>query len=346
MNNPFSLSFGSIPQNEIKRVVNDFDIVSDFNQERCSSYAYMITGVRGSGKTVYMTDICKSFKDDEKWIVIEVSPEEDILMNIAYRLSKDKLLSKLIVNAGINLSILNIGIEKSIDNSAAPVSILVEELLGIVKSRDKRVLVAIDEAVNNRYIKEFAHQFQMYLRSELPIYLIMTGLFENIYELQNEKTLTFLYRTPRIELKPLKLFLIKESYQEIFDISEDTAKQMAEMTKGYPFAYQVLGYLYYQNAEKDLKKIENKYCNFLGEYVYDKIWLEMSPKDKEVVAKMTDYSGKIRVKDFRDALSVDSSTFSHYRDRLKRKGIVDVSEYGYIDFLLPYFGEYIIKAYL
>lgn len=29
----------------------------------------------------------------------------------------------------------------------------------------------------------------------------MTGLYENIYEIQNEKTLTFLYRTPRIEIK-------------------------------------------------------------------------------------------------------------------------------------------------
>ena len=212
--------------------------------------------------------------------------------------------------------------------------------------KGKKVVVAIDESVKNEYIKEFAHQFQIYIRNDLPIYLIMTGLYENIYEIQNEKTLTFLYRTPRIEMQPLKLYKIADSYAETFDISSEEAKRMAEMTKGYAFAYQVLGYFYFENQSSDISRIENKYCNFLGEYVYEKIWSELSMKDREVITAMIDMDEKIKIKELREKLGADSSQFSHYRDRLKRKGVVDISDYGYISFSLPYFSEFIKKAYI
>lgn len=38
----------------IDRANVEFDIVEDFNSEHSVSNAYMITGVRGYGKTVYM----------------------------------------------------------------------------------------------------------------------------------------------------------------------------------------------------------------------------------------------------------------------------------------------------
>ena len=56
----------------------EFDIVGDFNGEHSVSNAYMITGVMGPGKTVYMTSICKKLRHDKRWVVIEVSPEEGI----------------------------------------------------------------------------------------------------------------------------------------------------------------------------------------------------------------------------------------------------------------------------
>ena len=61
---------------------------------------------------------------------------------------------------------------------------------------------------------------------------------------------------------------------------------------------------------------------------------------------MIDMDDKIKVKELRDKVEADSSKFSHYRDRLKRKGVVNISDYGYISFSLPYFKEFIKKAYL
>jgi len=346
MKNPFTLAFGNSPYLEIDRSAQDFDIVMDFNGEHSVSQAYMITGVRGSGKTVYMSGICKTLRQDKNWIVIEVSPEEDIIRQVAHKLAKESDFSKLVLSAKIDLSILGVEVSKTFNENVAPYSILLEKMLKLADKHGKRVCISIDEAIKNQHIKEFAHEFQIYTRNELPIYLIMTGLYENIYEIQNEKTLTFLYRTPRIEMQPLKLYKITDSYAEIFCISQEKAKTMAEMTKGYAFAYQVLGYFCFENKGKDISTIENKYCSYLGEYVYEKIWSELSPKDREVVETMIEMEDKIKIKDLRDKLRVDSSKFSHYRDRLKRKGVVDLSDYGYISFSLPYFKEFIKKAYI
>ena len=47
----------------------------------------------------------------------------------------------------------------------------------------------------------------------------MAGLFDNISNLQNEKSLTFLYRAPKIFLEPLSIPAITTSYRSVFDIS-------------------------------------------------------------------------------------------------------------------------------
>ena len=54
----------------------------------------MITGVRGSGKTVMLTDISKHFKNEKDWIVIELNPDRDMLQGIAAKLY-DKVWSEM-----------------------------------------------------------------------------------------------------------------------------------------------------------------------------------------------------------------------------------------------------------
>ena len=59
MSNPFTLSFGKEPTEFISRLTQTNEIVEDFTSEDPVSQVYMITGVRGSGKTVMLTKIKK-----------------------------------------------------------------------------------------------------------------------------------------------------------------------------------------------------------------------------------------------------------------------------------------------
>ena len=111
---------------------------------------------------------------------------------------------------------------------------------------------------NSEYMKVFAGAFQIFVRQELPVFLLGTGLYENIEELQNEREPYILYRAPKIQLKPLNNAAIINKYKTIFNISPEKAAQMAGLTKGYPFAFQVLGYLTWNNG--------GDYNGILGEY--------------------------------------------------------------------------------
>ena len=95
----------------------------------------------------------------------------------------------------------------------------------------------VDEVVNNVYMKVFASTFQILIRQDLPLFLLMMGLYENIYALQNEKSLTFLYRAPKVEMKHLNLKMIAENYQKNFNLADEDALEIARQTKGYSFAF-------------------------------------------------------------------------------------------------------------
>lgn len=177
----------------------------------------------------------------------------------------------------------------------------------------------------------------------MPVYLLMTGLYENIYELKNQKSLTFLYRAPRIDLRPLNIGTIVENYRQNFNLERNDALHMAQMTKGYSFAVQVLGYLTWKN-NGNYRAVEPEYKQYLDEYVYEKIWSELSATDKRVAYAIAQTNGG-RISDIREVLGFTNNQFNPYRQRLIRKGILDGSEYGVVTFLLPLFADYVIENY-
>ena len=52
-------------------------------------------------------------------------------------------------------------------------------------------------------------------------------------------------------------------------------------------------------------------------------------------------NGETKVKNIRKQIGMKSELFSVYRDRLKRKGILDTRKYGEVSFILPRFVEFI-----
>jgi signal recognition particle GTPase len=63
MNNPFTISFGRQPLRFISRLVEINEVTENFSQIPPSNQVFMITGVRGSGKTMMITEIAKRFAE-------------------------------------------------------------------------------------------------------------------------------------------------------------------------------------------------------------------------------------------------------------------------------------------
>ncbi len=70
MQNPFTLTFGRSPLESVDRPVQINEIIEAFTADTINQQMFIITGVRGSGKTVMMTEISHKLRADDHWIVI------------------------------------------------------------------------------------------------------------------------------------------------------------------------------------------------------------------------------------------------------------------------------------
>lgn len=288
-----------------------------------------------------MTNIADILSKRDDWIVVELNATRDLLQSLASRLYAVPRLHDCFLKAKLDFSAFGLGV--SIENAAPVTDVedMVAKMLDQLQKLGKRLLITIDEVVYSEQMKVFASAFQIFMRQEYPIFILMAGLYENIYELQNNKSLTFLYRAPKIILEPLNLTAVRQHYKNIFALEEEKAERMAALTRGYPFAFQVLGYLYWEHRDTmTLNEILPEYDQYLEEYVYSKIWLEISEKDKEILQVLA-VSGEIKVKNLREKLGLASEQFSVYRERLKRKGVIDTRQYGMVSMALPRFEEFI-----
>ena len=63
--NPYTLTFGKEPSETIMRPLQTDEITSTFQSNNPSQQVYMITGVRGAGKTVFMSEVSHFFEEKE-----------------------------------------------------------------------------------------------------------------------------------------------------------------------------------------------------------------------------------------------------------------------------------------
>ena len=176
MTNPFTLSFGKKPLQYVSRISQMQEIIDNFNDETPSNQIYMITGVRGSGKTVMMTSIANELRGTEGWIVAELNPTRDLLQSLAAKLYSLPEMYAHFVQAKLDFSLLGLGL--SLEN-ATPITDIenaIELMLAELRKRGKKLLITIDEVTNSEYIRVFVSAFQIFLRQDYPLFLLMTGL--------------------------------------------------------------------------------------------------------------------------------------------------------------------------
>lgn len=342
--NPFVLSFGKVPTQYISREILIDEIVQELSYEDAQSNCFMLTGTRGSGKTVTMTSIENRISESDEWIVIRLNVERNMLESLVGKLYDSREFMTKFVDSSLNLSKFGIGINISSKSPIADLESALEIMLKEIEKKKKRLLVTVDEASNTPYMKEFASSFQIMIREDLPIYLLMAGLYENIHDLKNEQNLTFLYRTPTYEMEPLNLTLIAERYAAVLGISRDKAMDMAITTKGYPLAYQALGkYVWENDAHEMNTEVLERFDEALSHYVYKKIWSELSSKDKWYMTYIVK-KDNMPVSELLELTKQKKNEFSQYRARLRDRGLIDVSSHGMIRNRLPRFDVFVKKV--
>lgn len=134
-----------------------------------------------------------------------------------------------------------------------------------------------------------------------------------------------------------------EMYKSKLNVDFSQAQEMANITKGYAYAFQELGVLYFKKNEKEqLEDILPKLKTELFAYSYEKIWEELTEMDRFLASLLIDKE-EYKREEVLKLMGEKSRSYSMYRDRLIKRGILNTRQ-GYISLALPYFAEY-IKEY-
>lgn len=149
----------------------------------------------------------------------------------------------------------------------------------------------------------------------------------------------------KISLEPLGISQITRQYESIFKISTEEALSLAKVTKGYAFAFQALGMLIWEKEDKsDIASVLKDLDILLDEYVYQKIWSDLSDKEREIILNVPSDTS-IKTGDLCEKSGITTQIFSKYRERLINKGVLRTSGHGYVELALPRLGE-IFKFYI
>jgi predicted AAA+ superfamily ATPase len=339
--NPYTISFGKIPNKYLHRTAVIDSIIEEFDSDSPDEQVYKLTGIRGTGKTVTLTAIERHFRESEDWIVVDIPSGADIATELVARLYSQVPFITKFVDASLNLSAFGIGLNISQKSPVASINYALEVLIAEVLKRKKRVLITIDEAQKTKSMIDFIQEFQILIRKELPIYLVMAGLYEDIESLENAEGLTFLLRSTKYEMPPLNITYIRDDYQKTLGISYEEAEKMAFITKGYAYAYQTLGkYMWDSNGKELTEEVLRRFDDMLADKVYKKIWSELAPNDK-LFLRFIAQKDSMPVSELLELTKKKHSDWAIPRERLNEKGIIDVQNRGVISIKLPRFKEFV-----
>ena len=74
------------------------------------------------------------------------------------------------------------------------------------------------------------------------------------------------------------------------------------------------------------------------------MWSELSELDRKILYCISE-TGSTKVSERRKDHQMKPELFSVYRERLKRKGVIDVSQYGHVSLALPRFDIFVKSVF-
>ncbi|HJA27008.1 MAG TPA: ATP-binding protein [Candidatus Limosilactobacillus intestinigallinarum] len=358
MKNPFNPSFGRVPKIYLDREQTVHQLEEDIQDVDSPYLTTLVYGMRGSGKTTLLTDVSHDIKKQPDWIVVDLTMGDALiptLIELVYKQADSGLKSMLKQIDGISVSAAGLKIayhrdQASVTNS--PHQPLLESLAETLQQRRLKLLITIDEISSTPALREFAAIYQILLRNEYHIALLMAGLPSKVPELQNDDVLTFLLRSQRIYLEPLSLLTIKNSYRQAFTrgkraIDEDTLNFITRITSGYAYAFQLLGFLLWRTkaAVIDHPTVDQVLLDYKAELfrnVYLKTYQELSRVDQEFVWAMAELGGNaVKTAAIGAKMGKPKNYISTYRRRLLGDQLINAPARGELSFTLPFFAEFV-----
>ncbi|KAA8815421.1 ATP-binding protein [Bifidobacterium callitrichos] len=322
----------------------------------------LITGPRGSGKTVMLTELGLIAKTHH-WEVIDETASNGLCDRLIARIAPEpgRIAGLTIKPSAMGASLGELSIAPALRPST-----LRDAMTARLKTlgKGKGLLITIDETqdASMEDMTAIATAAQHMLRDNAEVAFVFAGLPSLVSDLLNAKVLTFLRRSSIKQLGDVPLDDVHHALSTSIrgagvTISDDALTLATESTGGYPYMIQLVGYHIWRQARRrenttpsvsgnailldDVRSGVEQARAKLGEGV-------CAPVVNQLSERAVDYLRAMAQDDVPSSTSVVASRMGEsmnyaniYRQRLLDKHIIAAPARGRVDFAIPFLREYL-----
>ncbi len=352
-------------------------------KQRKPEKSLLLTGLRGVGKTVLLNEIERLAKaDGYQTILIEAHEEKPLgelifpaLRSLLYELDRvagagDKVKRGLAVLrsfiGSIKVSVNDVAFGLDIEPAkgsadSGDIEIDLPNLfVAIAEAADERktaVAILIDEIqyLSSKELGAVIMAMHKLQQKQLPLVLVAAGLpvlpgMAGESKSYAERLFSFPDIGALSEADAIKA-LREPARQSGVEFDDDALQEVYRLTRGYPYFIQEWGYQSWNTAESSpitLRTVHESSATVtrrLDNNFFRVRFDRLTPSEKNFLRAMAHLGpGSHRTGDIASALGVQVKSIGPVRSKLIKKGMIYSPAYGDMDFTVPLFDEFMIRA--
>ncbi|WP_418722140.1 AAA family ATPase [Enorma sp.] len=357
--NPFKPTAGAEPPVLVGRdtILKDFEIGIE-EGVGAPGRLMRITGPRGSGKTVLLTELGDIARQHD-WHVVDVTATDHLPELICRRLEKT---DEIDYSVELDLMVVKAKAQKDSSQKLEDVYEVMGHAVRKLTKEGKGLLVTIDEVQDASVedIREIAVAVQHLIRERLNIAFVFAGLTAGVMSLLGEDGPTFLRRAYPEELDTIPVDEVATAFHATFEkngvhIDEDALAEAAEATAGYAYLIQLVGYYVWRSAQVrtgasirsiSMEDVRSGVVTARREFertVLETAIARLPRTAMEYLLVMAENRLASSTGEIAERMGVSASSLTATRKMLVSRQLIEPTARGYVDFSIPFLREYLIE---
>ena len=314
-----------------------------------------ISGPRGSGKTVLLTELGDIAKD-KGWVVVDETAGKGLVNRIMERLARQ--LPEANASMDIDLGFVKAHAGVSSGAGGADIRTVLDEAAGRIGK--KGVLVTVDEVqdADKGEMAAISQAVQHLIREKKDVAFVFAGLTMGVADFINGEAMTFLRRAKAEQLKSIPDDDVAAAFEKTFGdsgmpIAGNALSDAVAATGGYAYMVQLVGYNVWKVARRhfgespavtteDVREGAEMAMEDYVEAVIEPALSRLSKRAMSYLVEMSGSGGPSSTGCVAKSLGVPAQSLSSVRASLIAKQVIEPTEArGYVDFAIPWMREYV-----
>ena len=357
--NPFKPTAGMTPPVLIGRETVIDDFMDGLDEGPGAPGRLMrITGPRGSGKTVLLTQL-GDIANDRGWTVVNVSGREPLCASIQEQLAHDTRIRSL----DIRISLPVVSAEAHLGGPAEELSFreVLTRATRSLTSHGSGLLITVDEVqdASRDEMATIATSVQYMIRQQQNISLLFAGITTGVLDLLNGKGITFLRRAKAEELASIPTYEVARALRKTIETSgllvdDDALSYAAGQTHGYAYLIQLVGYYDWREGRRhsresvtitlaDAKRGSEVAAREFGSSVLETAISGLTKPAVDYLLAMTEDENSSSTAEIARRMGMPASSANTYRRILIERQIIESTAPGFVAFSIPFMREYLLQ---